>query len=107
MTPRSAECGVRSASAKKCGGRIPNSKFRIERYLVGGVNSPVRAFRRVGADPVVLRSGRGAWVTDARGRRFLDCIMGWGSLILGQDRKSTRLNSSHSSISYAVFCLKT
>ena len=85
MTPRSAECGVRSASAKKCGGRIPNSKFRIERYLVGGVNSPVRAFRRVGADPVVLRSGRGAWVTDARGRRFLDCIMGWGSLILGHN----------------------
>jgi glutamate-1-semialdehyde 2,1-aminomutase len=53
--------------------------------LVGGVNSPVRAFRRVGADPVVLRSGRGAWVTDAQGRRFLDLIMGWGALILGHN----------------------
>ncbi len=51
--------------------------------LIGGVNSPVRAFRRVGGSPLVLRSGRGAWVTDVNGRRYLDLIMGWGSLILG------------------------
>ncbi|MBI4353893.1 MAG: glutamate-1-semialdehyde 2,1-aminomutase [Candidatus Omnitrophica bacterium] len=53
--------------------------------LVGGVNSPVRAFRRVGASPVILRSGRGAWVTDTHGRRSLDFIMGWGALILGHN----------------------
>ena len=53
------------------------------RYLVGGVNSPVRAFRQVGGEPLVLVRARGAEVVDASGRRFLDFIMGWGALILG------------------------
>ena len=50
---------------------------------MGGVNSPVRAFRRVEASPLIARSGRGASLTDVRGRRFIDLIMGWGALILG------------------------
>src|SRR5438309_8491812 len=50
-------------------------------------------------DGVDLRSGRGG----ARGRTRAGAIAGRGG---GRDRKSTRLNSSHSSISYAVFCLK-
>ncbi len=54
-----------------------------KRFLVGGVNSPVRAFRQVGQEPLVLVRGQGAWVTDAQGRQFLDFILGWGSLILG------------------------
>jgi len=51
--------------------------------LVGGVNSPVRAFRAVGGEPLHASRGRGAVLTDARGRRFVDLIMGWGALILG------------------------
>lgn len=54
-----------------------------KRFLVGGVNSPVRAFRQVGQEPLVLVRGQGVWVTDAQGRQFLDFILGWGSLILG------------------------
>ena len=53
------------------------------RYLAGGVNSPVRAFRHVGGTPLVLTSGRGAEVVDATGRSFVDFIMGWGALLLG------------------------
>jgi glutamate-1-semialdehyde 2,1-aminomutase len=53
------------------------------RYLVGGVNSPVRAFRQIGAEPVMLTRGRGAEVVDTQGRRYLDFVGGWGALILG------------------------
>jgi len=69
------------------GRSIGNRKSTIEnsaaRYLVGGVNSPVRAFRHVGGDPLLLVGGRGATVTDTDGHEFVDFIMGWGCLILG------------------------
>ena len=58
---------------------------RAERYLVGGVNSPVRAFRRVGRDPLILIRSAGADVIDAKGRKLADFIMGWGALILGHN----------------------
>ena len=53
------------------------------RYLVGGVNSPVRAFRQIGGEPLILVRGRGANVIEKSGTRYLDFIMGWGALILG------------------------
>ena len=56
---------------------------RASRYLVGGVNSPVRAFRHLGGRPVLAARGMGAELTDVEGRRYLDLIMGWGALILG------------------------
>jgi glutamate-1-semialdehyde 2,1-aminomutase len=58
------------------------------RYLVGGVNSPVRAFRSVGAEPLLLIEGMGAEVVDAAGRRYVDFISGWGALILGHRHPS-------------------
>lgn len=58
---------------------------RANRYLVGGVNSPVRAFRHLGVRPVLAARGAGAEVTDIEGRRYLDLIMGWGALILGHN----------------------
>ncbi|MBI3020734.1 MAG: aminotransferase class III-fold pyridoxal phosphate-dependent enzyme, partial [Candidatus Omnitrophica bacterium] len=56
-----------------------------QRYLVGGVNSPVRAFRQVGGDPLMLVQARGVEVRDPGGRRWLDFIMGWGALLLGHN----------------------
>lgn len=53
------------------------------RIFPGGVNSPVRAFQAVGGRPVVAAEGRGAHVTDADGRTYLDYIGSWGALILG------------------------
>lgn len=49
----------------------------------GGVNSPVRAFRRVGGTPLTFIQGKGPWVTDADGNRYLDFVCAWGSLIHG------------------------
>jgi glutamate-1-semialdehyde 2,1-aminomutase len=49
----------------------------------GGVNSPVRAFRAVGGTPRFMVSGRGAWLTDADGRDYVDLIGSWGPMILG------------------------
>jgi glutamate-1-semialdehyde 2,1-aminomutase len=49
----------------------------------GGVNSPVRAYRAVGGDPVFLARGKGAVVTDIDGNRYLDFVQSWGPHILG------------------------
>ncbi len=56
---------------------------RAKTLIPGGVNSPVRACRSVGVDPLFIASGKGAYVTDADGHRYLDLIGSWGPLILG------------------------
>jgi len=53
------------------------------RYIPGGVNSPVRAFRSVGGTPLYIASGHGSRVTDVDGREYIDCVCSWGPLILG------------------------
>ena len=53
------------------------------RYIPGGVNSPVRAFRGVGGEPIFFKKAAGAWVTAADGRRFIDYVGSWGPMILG------------------------
>ncbi|MDR5675049.1 MAG: glutamate-1-semialdehyde 2,1-aminomutase [Armatimonadota bacterium] len=56
---------------------------RARRVMPGGVSSPVRAFRAVGGNPPFLVRGNGAYVEDADGRRYVDCVNSWGALILG------------------------
>jgi len=56
---------------------------RAKAIIPGGVNSPVRACRSVGADPVFIAQGDGASIWDADGNRYLDLIGSWGPLILG------------------------
>jgi len=56
---------------------------RARRVIPGGVNSPVRAFRGVGGTPVFFKEGRGAWLTDVDGHRYVDHVGSWGPLILG------------------------
>ena len=53
------------------------------RCIAGGVNSPVRAFRGVGGEPVFIRRARGAHVEAEDGRRFIDYVGSWGPMILG------------------------
>ncbi len=53
------------------------------RVLPGGVNSPVRAFRAVGGEPIFVRQGQGAWIEDVDGNRYVDYVCSWGPLILG------------------------
>jgi glutamate-1-semialdehyde 2,1-aminomutase len=54
-----------------------------KRYLVGGVNSPVRSFQAVGGSPIFADRGRGAYLWDVEGHRFIDYVLSWGALILG------------------------
>jgi glutamate-1-semialdehyde 2,1-aminomutase len=56
---------------------------RAERVLVGGVNSPVRAFRSVGGEPLIIERGSGANLYDADGNELLDYVCSWGAMILG------------------------
>ncbi|SEM74996.1 glutamate-1-semialdehyde 2,1-aminomutase [Stigmatella aurantiaca] len=56
---------------------------RAQERIPGGVNSPVRAFRGVGGDPVFFREATGAWMTDVDGNRYVDLVGSWGPLILG------------------------
>ncbi len=56
---------------------------RAQARIPGGVNSPVRAFRGVGGDPVFFKEGSGAWLTDVDGNRYVDLVGSWGPLILG------------------------
>ena len=53
------------------------------RYIPGGVNSPVRAFRGVGGEPIFFKRAAGAHVVAADGRRFIDYVGSWGPMILG------------------------
>ncbi len=54
-----------------------------QKVIPGGVNSPVRAFKAVGGQPLFIERGEGAYLYDADGNRYLDCIGSWGPLILG------------------------
>ncbi|HLU68165.1 MAG TPA: glutamate-1-semialdehyde 2,1-aminomutase [Kofleriaceae bacterium] len=56
---------------------------RAQKVLPGGVNSPVRACRAVGAGPLFISHGDGAHITDADGTRYIDMVSSWGPLILG------------------------
>ncbi len=51
--------------------------------LPGGVDSPVRAFRAVGGQPLFIERGEGAYLTDVDGNRYIDYVLSWGPLILG------------------------
>jgi glutamate-1-semialdehyde 2,1-aminomutase len=54
-----------------------------QRVIPGGVSSPVRAFKGVGGTPRFIASGKGAYVTDADGNRYVDYVLSWGALALG------------------------
>ena len=54
-----------------------------QRYIPGGVNSPVRAFKAVGGNPIFVKEAKGAYLYDEDGNRLIDYIASWGPLILG------------------------
>jgi glutamate-1-semialdehyde 2,1-aminomutase len=56
---------------------------RAQQSIPGGVNSPVRAFKSVGGDPLFMVKGQGAYLYDADGNKYIDYIASWGPLILG------------------------
>jgi len=56
---------------------------RAKAVIPGGVNSPVRAFKGVGGDPVFFSRGEGAYLYDHAGRKYIDYVGSWGPMILG------------------------
>lgn len=65
---------------------IKNSKelfAKAQQYIPGGVNSPVRAFKAVGGDPLFIQSAKGAYMYDEDGNKYVDLINSWGPMILG------------------------
>lgn len=56
---------------------------QAQQLLPGGVDSPVRAFRAVGGQPLFIERGEGAYLIDVDGNRFVDYVLSWGPLILG------------------------
>jgi glutamate-1-semialdehyde-2,1-aminomutase len=56
---------------------------KAQSLMPGGVNSPVRAFKSVGGEPLYIQSGKGSHITDVDGNQFIDYVASWGPLILG------------------------
>jgi len=57
--------------------------LQAQRHIPGGVNSPVRAFRGVGGDPLFFKRGEGAYLYDEDDRQYIDYVGSWGPMILG------------------------
>jgi len=64
-------------------GRSHQLFAEAQEYLVGGVNSPVRAFKGVGGEPLFIRRGKGSHIWDEDGNEYIDYVLSWGPLILG------------------------
>ena len=60
---------------------------KAEKVLVGGVNSPVRAFRSVGGEPLIIERGSGQHLYDADGNVLLDYVCSWGAMLLGHGHR--------------------
>jgi glutamate-1-semialdehyde 2,1-aminomutase len=56
---------------------------QAQKYIPGGVNSPVRAFKSVEGTPIFFERGKGAYLTDTEGTRYIDYVGSWGPAILG------------------------
>ena len=54
-----------------------------QKYIPGGVNSPVRAFRAVGGNPLFIKRGKGSKIYDIDDNEYIDYVCSWGPLILG------------------------
>ncbi|GCF11002.1 glutamate-1-semialdehyde 2,1-aminomutase [Dictyobacter arantiisoli] len=76
-----------------------------QQLLPGGVNSPVRAFRGVGGDPVFIERAEGPYLYDVDGHRYLDYVQSWGPMILGHTYPSVVeavVAASHKGFSYGA-----
>lgn len=56
---------------------------QAQKYIPGGVNSPVRAFKGVGGEPVFIKKAKGSYIYDVEGKQYIDYVGSWGPMILG------------------------
>lgn len=63
---------------------MTDSRFQTaQQFIPGGVNSPVRAFKSVGGEPIFVKKAKGAYLWDADDKQYIDYIGSWGPMILG------------------------
>jgi glutamate-1-semialdehyde 2,1-aminomutase len=77
---------IEFATSKQAITQMSRSRTLFEqakKWMPGGVNSPVRAFQRVGGNPVFFKQGQGAYLIDEDDNRYIDYIGSWGPMILG------------------------
>jgi len=79
---------VRAVQEELAAARSAALYDRARRVLPGGVNSPVRAMRAIGRDPLFIASAHGAEITDVDGNRYIDYVCSWGPLIAGHAEPS-------------------
>jgi glutamate-1-semialdehyde 2,1-aminomutase len=75
--------GSASVQSVETGARSAAVMARARELFPGGVNSPVRAFRGVGGEPIVAERGEGARIWDADGKEYIDFVLSCGPLVLG------------------------
>jgi len=82
--------------------------FKTAQLVIpGGVNSPVRAFRSVGGDPLFIKKAKGVILEDVDGNSFIDYVLSWGPMILGHAHPSVLkaiLNAAKQGTSYGAPC---
>jgi glutamate-1-semialdehyde 2,1-aminomutase len=82
--------------------------FKIAQLAIpGGVNSPVRAFRSVGGDPLFIKKAKGVLLEDVDGNAFIDYVLSWGPMILGHAHPSVLkaiINAAKQGTSYGAPC---
>jgi len=97
---------------------IEKSKIAFQKaceIIPGGVNSPVRAFKSVGGQPVLIAKGKGSKITDIDGNEYIDFISSWGPLILGHAyppiveaiQQAAELGTEIAWVWYTILCVRT
>lgn len=78
---------------------------KAQKYIPGGVNSPVRAFKAVGGDPLFIKSAKGAYMYDEDDNAYVDLINSWGPMVLGhanEDIQNAVTEAVKSSLSFGA-----
>lgn len=74
---------------------------RAQQHIPGGVNSPVRAFRGVGGDPIFIDRAKGAYIYDTEGNKYIDYVGSWGPMILGHAHRQV-IDAVHEAIEHGL-----
>jgi glutamate-1-semialdehyde 2,1-aminomutase len=74
---------------------------RAQLVIPGGVNSPVRAFKGVGGQPLFFKQGQGAYLVDVEGKRYVDYVGSWGPMILGHAHPLV-MNAVHDAVIHGL-----
>lgn len=89
---------------------MTNKKAFLEasKYIPGGVDSPVRAFRSVGGNPVIIKNAKNEFLYDIEGNRYIDYVLSWGPLIFGhcdKDIEQAVIKAVKNGLSFGAPCL--